>query len=149
MIFLDVRTMGRVPALKNGEVSAVAGAVEFELESGGKLFVQPAAVDAEMGGLGLASPNVRDGVKKASQTLDDAIGQITPALEVVAGKLKALSPDAVTVEFGLTLTAETGVMVAKGSAEVHFTVTLAWSNENDGDRVGAARHMGSTGDSGG
>ena len=101
------------------------------------------------GGLGLASPNVKDGVKKASQTLDDAIGQITPALEVVARNLKALSPDAVTVEFGLTLTAETGVMVAKGGAEMHFTVTLAWSHENDGDRVGAARRMGSTGDSGG
>jgi hypothetical protein len=36
-----------------------------------------------------------------------------------------------TVEFGLTLTAETGVVVAKGSAEVHFTVTLAWSKDSD------------------
>ena len=54
-----------------------------------------------------------------------------------------------TVEFGLTLTAETGVMVAKGSAEVHFTVTLAWSHENDGIRVDAVRRMNNIGDSGG
>jgi len=30
------------------------------------------------------------------------------------------------VEFGLTLGAETGVVVAKGTSEMHFAVTLGW-----------------------
>ncbi len=30
------------------------------------------------------------------------------------------------MEFGLTLGAETGVVVAKGTSEMHFGVTLAW-----------------------
>jgi hypothetical protein len=96
------------------------------------LLVQPAAEDAPAG-LGLAS-STEDKVKKARETLESALDHVTPALEVVAGKLKSLSPDEVTVEFGLTLTAETGVVVAKGGAEVHFTVTLAWARgDGNGD----------------
>lgn len=37
-----------------------------------------------------------------------------------------MAPDEVTVEFGIKLGAETGIVVAKGSTEVHFTVTLCW-----------------------
>ena len=34
--------------------------------------------------------------------------------------------DEVAVGFGLVLGAETGVVVAKGTGEVHFSVTLTW-----------------------
>jgi len=34
----------------------------------------------------------------------------------------------VSVEFGLTLGAETGVVIAKGTSELHFAVTLAWKH---------------------
>jgi hypothetical protein len=47
-------------------------------------------------------------------------------MAAVLDRLKATSPDEVVVEFGLTLGAETGVVVAKGSSEVHFTVSLTW-----------------------
>lgn len=105
----------------------MAEIVEYPLEGGGVLLVQPASVDAGRGELGLASP-VEEKAKKATETLEAALGQVTPALKSVASKLRDLSPDDLSVEFGLTLTAETGIIVAKGSAEVHFTVTLAWSN---------------------
>lgn len=103
--------------------------VEYPLEDGGVLLVQPASVDADQGDLGLASP-AGERAKKARETLESALGQVTPALKSVAGKLRELSPDGLTVEFGLTLTAESGVIVAKGSTEVHFTVTLAWSRDS-------------------
>jgi hypothetical protein len=32
----------------------------------------------------------------------------------------------VSLEFGLTLDVETGVVVTKGTSEMHFTVTLTW-----------------------
>jgi hypothetical protein len=35
------------------------------------------------------------------------------------------------MQFGLTVTAESGVVVAKGSTEVHFTVTMTWNGSND------------------
>ena len=104
----------------------MAEIVEYPLEGGGVLLVQPASMDAGQGDLGLASP-VDERVKKAKETLESALDQVAPALKSVASRLRDMSPDNLTVEFGLTLTAEAGVVVAKGSTEVHFTVTLAWS----------------------
>lgn len=107
----------------------MAEMVEYPLEGGGALLVQSASVDVGQGELGLAS-SAEERTKKAKETLESALAQVTPALKSVAGKLRDLSPDDLTVEFGLTLTAETGVIVAKGSTEVHFTVTLAWSKNS-------------------
>ena len=106
----------------------MAQVVEYPLEDGGVLLIQAAEADAQAGGLGLASPT-EERVKKAGETLESALAQVTPALKTVSGALRELSPDELTVEFGLTLTAETGVVIAKGSAEVHFTVTLSWAKD--------------------
>jgi hypothetical protein len=102
--------------------------IEYPLDDGGVLRIQSASVDSQRDDLGLAS-SAGEMTRKAGETLEASLAQVTPALEVVADKLKGLSSDALTVEFGLTLTAETGIVVAKGSAEVHFTVTLAWSKD--------------------
>lgn len=112
---------------------------EYSLEGGGVLLVQSASVDTGRGELGLASPG-EDKAKKAKESLESALAHVTPALKSVAGKLRDLSPDDLAVEFGLTLTAEAGIIVAKGSTEVHFKVTLAWS------RNGGSRSADSDGD---
>jgi hypothetical protein len=102
--------------------------VEYPLDDGGVLLIQPASVDSQRDDLGLAS-SAGEMTRKARETLEASLATVTPALKVVADKLKGLSSDALTVEFGLTLTAETGIVVAKGSAEVHFKVTFAWSRD--------------------
>lgn len=115
---------------KSARGRKVAEMVEYPLEDGGVLLVQSALVDADQGDLGLASP-AEGKTKKARETLESALDQVAPALKSVASKLRELCPDALTVEFGLTLTAEAGVIVAKGSTEVHFKVALAWSKASD------------------
>jgi hypothetical protein len=90
----------------------------------GVLRVQSAENDLSL----VPASSVSKTVEKAKDTLEDAIGAIMPALSVVTGKLRKLSPDELTVEFGLVLGAESGVVVAKGHGEVHFTVTLGWKN---------------------
>ena len=110
-------------------------AVEFPLDDGGVLLVQAASADEPSGGFGLASA-MEEKPKRAAETLESALAHVIPALKSVTAKLRELAPDEVTVEFGLTLTAETGVIVAKGNDEVHFAVTLAWSKGSgsaDGD----------------
>ncbi len=107
-------------------VGLVADLVEYPLEDGGTVYVRSASVDAGSGQLGLAS-STEEKTKKATETLESALAQVIPALKSVTSRLKDLSPDDLTVEFGLTLTAETGIIVAKGGAEVHFTVSMAWS----------------------
>ncbi|MGW3353755.1 CU044_2847 family protein [Nonomuraea rubra] len=40
-------------------------------------------------------------------------------------------PDTVTVEFGLKLTATTGLVIAESSGEAHMTVTAEWRTRRD------------------
>jgi hypothetical protein len=121
----------------------MAGIVEFSVAAGGVLRVQE--VNSLRLGYGSeeelvpASPDFRSAVDTAKETLESALGQVTPALGVITEKLRdALSPNAVTVEFGLVLGAETGIVIAKASGEVHFTVTLSW-NKSDGGAGSASR----------
>jgi hypothetical protein len=47
-------------------------------------------------------------------------------VHAVSEWVRARSPDECGVEFGLKLGGETGVIVAKGTAEVNFLVKLTW-----------------------
>lgn len=110
----------------------MAQVVEYPLDDGGVLFVQAAGADEPSGGLGLASP-AGERAMKAAETLESAMHHVTPALRSVVRQLREVSPDELTVEFHLTLTSETGVVISKGGNDAHFTVTLAWSAGGGGD----------------
>jgi NTP-dependent ternary system trypsin peptidase co-occuring protein len=99
--------------------------IEVPVEGGGHLLVQVS--DAELpGDLQLAAARPGEVVARARQSLEQALDQIKPAMRAVLDRLVAMSPDEVRVEFGLTLGAETGMVVAKGTSEMHFAVTLGW-----------------------
>jgi Trypsin-co-occurring domain 1 len=66
---------------------------------------------------------------KAAQTLSDSLGQLQPLLNAVKNQLAASMPDSFTVEFGVKFGGETGIIVAKGTAEVNLKITLAWNKE--------------------
>ncbi len=108
--------------------------VEYPVEGGGVLRVQGVEGDAPSG-LELAArgpaglPLVR-----ARETVQAALAEIEPAITAVADRLKTMAADDVTMEFGLLLGAEGGAIVAKGKAEVHFTVTFAWHNAERRER---------------
>ena len=65
-------------------------------------------------------------VARAQVTLEEALAKLKPALQKVVNILKELSPDETVVTFGLKMGGETGVVVAKGTAEVNFTVQMSW-----------------------
>jgi len=68
-----------------------------------------------------------DGVLEAGQRLESALGSVRDAAKATLREMRKLSPDAVEVEFGIKLAGEAGAMIAKASAEGHFTVRLSWS----------------------
>ncbi len=99
--------------------------LEVPVEGGGRLLVQVS--DTELpDNLVLASARPGEVVARAGKSLEHALDQIKPAVKAVLDRLVAMSPDEVSVEFGLTLGAETGLVVAKGTSEMHFAVTLGW-----------------------
>jgi hypothetical protein len=68
-------------------------------------------------------------VARAQVTLEEALGKLKPSLQKVVHMLKEMSPDETVVEFGLKMGGETGVIIAKGTAEVNFTVRMSWKPE--------------------
>ncbi|KUF20340.1 hypothetical protein AT728_40380 [Streptomyces silvensis] len=82
-------------------------------------------VDPSAGDLDLAAGG---GVAaRARVSLDEALDQVRPTLSRVAETLRELGPDTAELEFGLKMGGETGVIIAKGTAEVNFSVRLTWN----------------------
>lgn len=65
-------------------------------------------------------------------SLTSAIDKVMPALSAVLGTIRAgtHSPDSVTMEIGLQIGGETGIFIAKGTANASLNVTLTWNNTN-------------------
>lgn len=76
----------------------------------------------------LASTDPGKVADRARVTLEEALGKLKPSLEKIVGLLKELSPGETVVEFGLKIGGETGVIVAKGTAEVNFAVRMSWKS---------------------
>ncbi|WP_053729745.1 CU044_2847 family protein [Streptomyces sp. WM6378] len=75
----------------------------------------------------LASPEPGRSMAQATHTLQASLRSLRPALAGLAQALDALAPETVSIEFGVKLGGETGVILAKGTAEVHFTVNAQWT----------------------
>jgi hypothetical protein len=67
-------------------------------------------------------------IGKMAGSLEDAFARLTPAIDRIVAVLRTHGPDGMEVQFGLTVGGETGLIVAKGSAEANFSVTLRWDN---------------------
>ena len=106
--------------------------VEMPVEGGGVLRVQGTEDDIPLGLVPAANPlDLGTVVAKTNETVQAALDGLTPAITATTNRLRKLAADEVTVEFGLLLGVEGGVIVAKGSAEVHFTVTLTWKHADE------------------
>lgn len=84
-------------------------------------------------GLFLASSEPGGTVARAQVTLEEAPARLKPSLHKVVGLLRELSPDQTVVEFGLKVGGETGLIIAKGTAEVNFKITMSWGREQGSD----------------
>ncbi|MCK1821698.1 hypothetical protein MTQ10_19280 [Streptomyces sp. XM83C] len=100
------------------------GLVEFKTEDGAVIAVEPAA---EAGGSRLVARG--DGAVQASRTFEGALDGVRAAAESALRVFRdgTLRPDGVEIEFGVKLSAETGAIIAKGTAEGHLVVRLTWS----------------------
>ncbi|WP_051973569.1 CU044_2847 family protein [Cryobacterium sp. MLB-32] len=103
----------------------MAQLVEFPLARGGVVLVEATAPTGGVMTRGMDGAGV---FARARQSFEDAVGNITPAVEGVIDQLLALAerPDDVSVTFGLDLHAEAGAFIAAASTTANFTVTLTW-----------------------
>jgi hypothetical protein len=99
--------------------------VEIPAEAGGHMLVQVADEDLPEG-LQLAAPKPGEIVTRLRKPVEQALDEIKPAVQATIDHLRAMSPDAIKVEFGIILGLEAGAVLAKGSTEASFKVTMSW-----------------------
>lgn len=92
--------------------------------SGGNDAYEPVRRRREGGGPGAAADTVRQ-----------AVDRVRPAAQDVLNSLRAMphAPDRVSLEFGVKLSAEAGVVLARAATEAHFKVLLEWESTPDGE----------------
>jgi hypothetical protein len=86
----------------------------------------------EAEGLVLASQEPGKFADRARKTLEEALTELRPSLDKIVTLLRQMSPHSAEVEFGLKIGGETGVIIAKGTAEVNFTVRMSWADGKSG-----------------
>lgn len=108
----------------------MAELVEVPLGDGGVVVVE-----MDRAPTGVVKVRRRDGiVGRATETLDEALESVAPTARSVLAKLRPAGPDEIAVEFGLTLTAEAGAVIAKTASGCHLKVTLRWKPDHDSAR---------------
>ena len=104
--------------------------IEFPLEDGQTIIVEVNELEEERGSRRVARGTEEEPLK-ASQTFEQALSKIRPATEKVIITLRDLvqKPDEIEMEFGFSLSAGTGVIIASASTQANYRVTLRWKGE--------------------
>src|SRR5229473_7308385 len=102
--------------------------VEFKMEDGGTIIVE--VDEPETGGTTRASRRPGEIAEEAKETFEQALSKIRPATEKVITTLRGLAhkPDEIEMEFGFSLNAVAGVVIASASTGANYKVTLRWKD---------------------
>jgi hypothetical protein len=108
-----------------GNGDTVDGLMEFKTDDGTVIAVE-APTERRPGSRLVARA---DGTVQAARTFEGALDGVRAAAQAALRVFRdgALRPDGVEIEFGVKLSAETGAIIAKGTAEGHLVVRLTWS----------------------
>jgi Trypsin-co-occurring domain 1 len=101
-------------------------AVPIEPGSDEVLVVEVDRKDVSSDGLVLAANPVGGAIDRAKVSVEEAVAHLKPTLHKIVSLLKELSPEETEVEFGLKVGGETGMIIAKGTAEVNFAIRMTW-----------------------
>jgi hypothetical protein len=120
--------IGAGAAIGGGGCASLVGVlvdtvVRYQVGEGSSVLVE---VDEDTYGVEAVS-RTSEGVLEAGQRLESALGSVREAAQAALEAMSKLSPETVEVEFGIKLAGEGGALIAKASAEGHFTVRLSWS----------------------
>jgi hypothetical protein len=71
-------------------------------------------------------------IAQASESFDEMLDRLRPVAEGFVTRFRTMvhPPSEITVEFGVTLSAEADVVIASASTEANFTVSLSWTRED-------------------
>ena len=101
--------------------------LEFKTDQGGSLLVE---VEGPRG------PATRGGrtaeaVVEAGASLEQLLARLGPAMRGIVAQLRETAewPDEVELEFGVKLSADSNVIIARAAGEANFRIALKWARE--------------------
>jgi hypothetical protein len=99
--------------------------IEFTLESGDSVLIE---VDQSNDRIGIPDSII----EKANTTFESALNTVKPIADTIMDKILELNKPAseVEVRFGIKMTAGLGAIVASGSADINYEITLKWKQES-------------------
>lgn len=110
------------------------GMIQYPLENGGTILV---AVENGSGPVtrGWGEDRMQRVTEQANETFEAALSNVRSAADAMLKSLSGLSstPDEVTVEFAVQLTAEAGVCIATLGSTANFKVALTWKSADRRD----------------
>jgi hypothetical protein len=118
------------------EGGAVAELARVPLESGEFIVAEVDRLDIPGGDVVLAAPEPGKALAEVHAKLDVGLRRIRPAVTELVEALKDSRPDSIGVEFGVKIGGETGVILAKGTAEVNFKICMEWKRSPGGEAIG-------------
>jgi len=107
----------------------LASFVRIPLADGGSVLVETR--EAPDGGP-VKTGRMSDAIENATTTLQEALDSVQAASQAVLTQLRKAGPDKIEVEFGVTLNAKLGAVIAKSESGCHLTVTLSWQRQTAG-----------------
>src|SRR5712692_8800230 len=109
--------------------------IQFNMEDSGSIIVE--VDEPETGGTTRASRHPGEIAEEAKETFEQALSKIRPATEKVITTLRGLAhkPDEIEMEFGFSLSAAAGVVIASASTQANYKVTLRWKREEKKDEM--------------
>lgn len=71
----------------------------------------------------------RDAIQTSTETFQESLVRVGQIADMIVQRFAAVDggPQRVRAEFGIKLSAETGMVVVKGTADAHFVLELEWS----------------------
>lgn len=100
--------------------------VEFPLKDGGCILVE---VDDPVSDGGIVpAASLGETVAKATQSFEDALKKVKVTAAGLLSELRGLAeaPEEISVEFGIKIGAEAGVILASGTVEANYKIGLKW-----------------------
>lgn len=99
--------------------------LDLELEEGGSILIE---VEEPVPGP-VTRGRPAEAVAKAGQSLEQVLGQLGPAVRGIVSQLRAAGdwPEQVEVEFGVKLSSDANVIIARAGGEANFRIALKWS----------------------
>ncbi|NEB37236.1 CU044_2847 family protein [Streptomyces sp. SID14515] len=83
-------------------------------------------------------------IARAERSFGEMLDTVRPVAESFVGRFSGLAnaPDEITLEFGVSLSAEADVVIASTATAANFSVSLTWNKSDEGNSGEAASRVG-------